>query len=173
MHKRDGFTIIELVVVIVVIALLAILGGLGWRSARDDALERKQRADVIRLKSAIEKYATDNGEYPFPNTTPPCKTVDTVNGNLERVCENGEIATVLVPKYIDEIPKDINGDEIAYVAERTYHGAPVHGTADREHRFGLKIPDKKSTTGFCVSGSRNTKSTWWHTPDGNQPSCNF
>ena len=174
MHKRDGFTIIELIVVIVIIAILVILGGLGWRLARDDALERKQQADVIRLKAAIEKYAVDHGEYPFPDTIPACKTVDDVDGNIERVCENGELSTVLVPKYIDAIPKDKNGNHIPYVAERPYYGStPIAGTSDRDHWFGLKVPSKESKHGFCVAGSKKTKDTWWHVGAENRPRCNF
>ena len=173
MHKRDGFTIIELIVVIVIIAILVILGGLGWRLARDDALERKQQADVIRLKAAITKYAADHGEYPFPDTIPACKTVDDVDGNIERVCENGELRTVLVPKYIDAIPKDMYGKEIGYVAEREYYKSA--GFTEREHRFGLRVPvpRKNPPNDFCVTGSKDTKPTWWHFGAENRPRCNF
>ena len=177
MHKRDGFTIIELIVVIVIIAILVILGGLGWRLARDDALERKQQADVIRLKAAIEKYAVDHGEYPFPKetpVTPACEKATDFGGNIERVCNDGQLENVLVPKYIDAIPKDKNGNHIPYVAERPYYGStPIAGTSDRDHWFGLKVPSKESKHGFCVAGSKKTKDTWWHVGAENLPRCNF
>ena len=177
MHKRDGFTIIELIVVIVIIAILVILGGLGWRLARDAALERKQQADVIRLKAAIEKYAVDHGEYPFPKetpVTPACEKATDVDGNIERVCNDGQLENVLVPKYIDAIPKDKNGNHIPYVAERPYYGStPIAGTSDRDHWFGLKVPSKESKHGFCVAGSKKTKDTWWHVGAENLPRCNF
>jgi prepilin-type N-terminal cleavage/methylation domain-containing protein len=168
-----GFTVIELIIVIVVIALLATLGSLAWRTARDDAVERKQQTDVVRLQDAIEKYAQDNGEYPFPDTTPPCETVDPFTGNLERVCLNGELSTVLVPKYISEIPKDKDGQEFQYVAEREYHGPPIPNALYRAHRYGIKVPDKTSPYGYCIAGSKKIKETWWHSGPNNLSRCSF
>lgn len=148
MLKRDGFTIIELAVVIVVIALLATLGGLVWRTARDNAVQTKQENDITRLKSAIEKYYSDNGEYPMP---PSCAS------NPDRVCSANGLASALVPKYLDAIPKNKDAGEFTYVVER------VTGTPGSQDRYGFQVPLSDGTA--CKTG-KNINVLWWGTAVG-------
>ena len=152
MHKRHGFTIVELVVVIVIIGILTTLGGLAWRSTRDDAVLTKQQNDVIILKDAVEKYYRDNGEYPIPTVT--CAT----NSADNKVCNNGDLATILVPKYIDEIPKDKNGSNFQFAVQRE--------NPSTQDRYGFRV--LVSGTSYCKSG-KNMLAGWW----SSAPECDF
>ena len=152
MHKQNGFTIVELVVVIIVIAILATLGGLAWRTSREDAKNSQQKTDVIRLKNAVDKYYRDNGEYPMPVET--CAT----NNTDYKVCQNGELASILVPKYIDTLPKDKDGNNFYYVVQRK--------TSTLPDRYALRVP---LSSGYCKTG-KNVSSAWWGTTVG---ACDF
>ncbi len=152
MHKQNGFTIVELVVVIIVIAILATLGGLAWRTSREDAKNSQQKTDVIRLKNAVDKYYRDNGEYPIPTVT--CAT----NSADNKVCNNGELATILVPKYIDEIPKDKNGSNFQFAVQRE--------NPSTQDRYGFRV--LVSGTSYCKSG-KNMLADWW----SSAPECDF
>ena len=152
MHKQNGFTIVELVVVIIVIAILATLGGLAWRTSREDAKNSQQKTDVIRLKNAVDKYYRDNGEYPIPTVT--CAT----NSADYKVCNNGELATMLVPKYIDEIPKDKNGSNFQFAVQRE--------NPSTQDRYGFRV--LVSGTSYCKSG-KNMLAGWW----SSAPECDF
>lgn len=64
-HIRSrGFTIVEVVVVIVVISILAGIGGAAYSNyqSRADNDTRANRAQIIA--NAIERYYSQNGEYP-------------------------------------------------------------------------------------------------------------
>jgi general secretion pathway protein G len=61
---REGFTLIELMVVILIIGLLATIVVQNLRSATDKAKRVKAQADVSQLKSALDRYYLDVGSYP-------------------------------------------------------------------------------------------------------------
>ena len=61
---REGFTLIELMVVILIIGLLATIVVQNLRSATDKAKRVKAQADISQLKSALDRYYLDVGSYP-------------------------------------------------------------------------------------------------------------
>lgn len=64
MKKNKGFTLIELLVVIAIIGILATLLLLQLNVARSKARDAKRIGDVTQLRTAIEEYFDDNGNYP-------------------------------------------------------------------------------------------------------------
>jgi len=83
--KRDGFTVIEMVVVIAVIVLLsAIVAPLAITVIRDARIAKTQ-GDVSSIAKAIQRYRIDTGAYPFKNSSssplsPDFATLSTANG---------------------------------------------------------------------------------------------
>lgn len=63
-RKRDGFTLVELMIVIVIIGLLATVVVLNVLPSRDKAMVGKAQADVAMLEQALETYRLDNLTYP-------------------------------------------------------------------------------------------------------------
>ena len=62
-HK-EGFTLVELMVVIVIIGLLATVVAINVLPSQDRAMVTKARADIATLEQAIETYRLDNLDFP-------------------------------------------------------------------------------------------------------------
>ncbi len=150
MVKSRGFTIVELVVVVLVLSALVVIGGLAWRSARDNARNLTMRNDVVIIKDAIERYYDDNGEYPLPSGC-------TYNAADARRCSNGELGSILVPDYLESLPKDNSDNHFEYAAERD--------NGSFKDRYGIRVPSGAS---YCKSG-KNMKTDWW----SSAPECDF
>lgn len=80
MKKKQGFTLIELVVVMAIIAVLAALMVAALSAARKQATNTQRTGDAKTLEVALESYsAVNGGKYPSAGTacSPAC---DVVNG---------------------------------------------------------------------------------------------
>lgn len=63
-QTREGFSLVELMVVIVIIGLLATVVVINVMPSRDRAMVEKARADIAVLETALETYRLDNLTYP-------------------------------------------------------------------------------------------------------------
>lgn len=61
---RQGFTLVELMVVIVIIGLLATVVAINVLPSQDRAMVTKAKADIATLEQAIETYRLDNLDFP-------------------------------------------------------------------------------------------------------------
>ena len=64
-----GFTLMELLVVVAIIMILAALSLGGLRFMQGKQAEKKCRAQIAMLSSALEEYKLDFGRYPVANDT--------------------------------------------------------------------------------------------------------
>ena len=67
LRRRGGFTLIELMVVIAIMALLASLTLMGFRYANTASKRNLTEGFKRAIEGGLERYFTDNGEYPEPN----------------------------------------------------------------------------------------------------------
>lgn len=83
---KDGFTLIELIVVVAILAFLATLAIPRVTKVISRARDRTYEANVTIIKNALERYYVDYENYP---------------DKLED----------LVPDYLQEVPKKISDNE--------------------------------------------------------------
>ncbi|MFK7737554.1 MAG: type II secretion system protein [Pirellulaceae bacterium] len=64
LHRKSGFTLIELVVVVIIIAILAAVAVPRFFDRADDAREAATLQSLAALRSSIELFRADTGAYP-------------------------------------------------------------------------------------------------------------
>lgn len=92
LRRAKGFTLIELLAVIAIIGILASMAAISISNATKRARDASRQKDLSNLKTALELYSQDNGNYPVSSGT------------------YGPDLNGLVPDYIKTIPNDPRGD---------------------------------------------------------------
>jgi len=64
LRREKGFTLVELVVVMTIIAILAGAIALQISNRVQDAKRARAKHDIENMKTALELYKADNGDYP-------------------------------------------------------------------------------------------------------------
>ncbi len=62
--QKKGFTILELLAVMVIIAIVAGMGVKGYNLARRQAKESQAKAEIEKLRTALEEFRVEYGRYP-------------------------------------------------------------------------------------------------------------
>jgi general secretion pathway protein G len=64
-ERRDGFTLVELLVVVAVIGIISGIALPNLLNALDKAKQKKSMSDARTIGVAVEAYATDTAKYPM------------------------------------------------------------------------------------------------------------
>ena len=88
---RQGFTVVELLIVIVVIAILASITIVMYSGTRDQADYSRAQSDMKHINDALTVYRAQNGKYPIGN------------GSFQQASATlgASSSTPLVPSYLD------------------------------------------------------------------------
>jgi len=89
---RQGFTLIEILVVVTIIAILTAIGIVSYSSINKRSRDAKRKSDIEQMRSALEMYRAENGYY-----------VDAGSGVFT---EASNLAGALVSTYLPAIPSD-------------------------------------------------------------------
>ncbi|MBX9802430.1 MAG: type II secretion system major pseudopilin GspG [Caulobacteraceae bacterium] len=108
---REGFTLVELMVVIVIIGLLATVVAINVLPSQDRAMTTKARADIATLEQAIETYRLDNLD--FPADLQALVAAPAGLSNPERYRPGG---------YIRRLPEDPWGHPYQYRRQSAHNG---------------------------------------------------
>ena len=65
MHRRSGFTIVELLIVIVVIAILAAISIIAYNGIQQRARDSERVSDISTIQKVLEIYYAENNRYPL------------------------------------------------------------------------------------------------------------
>jgi prepilin-type N-terminal cleavage/methylation domain-containing protein len=98
-RRRQGFTLLELLVTSVMIAVLTVIGIVSYSSVNKRSRDVKRKSDLEQMRSALEMYRSDSSGGIYPD-----------NLNL------------LVSQYLPAVPTDSNT-----IYPYVYHGYPGAG----------------------------------------------
>ena len=69
-QNKNGFTLVELLVVIAIIALVAVFAAVAVNSARSKQRDATRLASVRQMQSALEDYFNETNQYPTGSLLP-------------------------------------------------------------------------------------------------------
>jgi general secretion pathway protein G len=108
-HSQNGFTCIEIMVFILVLGLLATIVIQSLPGGADKAKRAKAHADIVELKTALDRYHLDNGYYP---------TTDQGLRALVTLPTTGIVPLVyFTGGYIERLPRDPWGNPYFYQSD--------------------------------------------------------
>lgn len=161
-HQKNGFTMIELLVVIVILGILSMIGLGSFSSSQMKARDSKRKTDLRAISDALELYYNDYRSYPTSNAgfIVGCRSMSgndvCVAGQIWKNSENGTT-------YMVKIPEDPNGGTYYYItSDGTYYqlyahlenpkdrDIPLNGSGEQTYYLN---PEKDS--GSCVTGACN------------------
>lgn len=102
--KKNGFTLVELIVVVGILSILAVAGVVALNPVEQfkKASDSKRKADLAQVKRALETYYQDNGKYPLSSTSAPAYRIS-VPGNPNPITINWGSSWA---PYMNLTPKD-------------------------------------------------------------------
>lgn len=101
--KTKGFTLIELLVVISIIGILVAVLSVNISGSRQRARDVKRKADLVRIREALQQYFNDKGNYPCPSSDGGVTCSQTSVAN----CAAGmALLSNQLTGYIDSLPTD-------------------------------------------------------------------
>lgn len=101
LSARQGFTLIELMIVVAVIAILATIALFGLGGVQKGARDTQRLATVNGIRTALERFNANQGSYPTGAFTAMANSL-TANGYLTNVFDPGcGSGTVLLNNIAD------------------------------------------------------------------------
>jgi len=145
-NKKEGFTLVEMLIVIVIIGILAAALIPRLTSARWRANDTARKADIQQIATALVTYQIDYGKFPADNEQP---TVASIETDLQKV-------------WMSTVPWDPNADRtfLAVTSQTTTDTCRDWGTTYAgtfQYRTISKNGIKKAWF-ILVAG---TETMWW------------
>jgi prepilin-type N-terminal cleavage/methylation domain-containing protein len=143
-----GFTLIELLVVITIIGILAAIALPNYMAAKDKAKEVEVKSNLHIIQVALERYVTDNNEYPhyllggdiagWLNWHSKWDGINDVGMPGGRLASNSRVQDPLVEyDYVTSFPKNpFVGDGQIIIRQTDVDGGDEQG--DGDPRFGFR-----------------------------------
>ncbi len=109
--ERNGFTLVELMVVIVILGLLATVVVLNVLPQGDRARMEKAKSDIATIEAALDTYKLQNLNYPATSEGLAALLTAPPSADVTRYQKGG---------YIKKLPKDPWGRDYLYAMPGTH-----------------------------------------------------
>ncbi len=103
-QKREGFTLIEIMVVVGIIGVLSTVGVVSYGKTRAKARDAKYIADAVVIQKAVDRYYSDHGNYPYNPSDPYNRNWWYAN---RQEGAPGSVREAVSAEYLPVIPKEI------------------------------------------------------------------
>lgn len=125
--RKQGFSLIELLVVTTLIAVVLSAVVVSFQQANRSARDAKRKSDITELKGMLENYRLENGEYP--------DTVIGISGSAFDESDDGTFIETLSPDY-----KSRNyADPLPGQAEEYYYRYRKHSLPGCSYELGAVL----------------------------------
>lgn len=102
MRDKNGFTMIELLVVVSIIGLLSTFGFVAFNSARVKSRDAQRLTDIKRIQHALDLYYNQKGQYPIKDPAIILGETGSVGASLS--LDNGFSVSPAGTVYLDPVP---------------------------------------------------------------------
>ena len=151
LSNKQGFTLIEILLVIAIIAILAAIVIIAINPAKQlrDARNAERESEVNTILNAVSQYSIDNnGALPGSiSTTATCGNAATEicsTSNGSAVCTGLTDLAPVKPDYIVDVPEDPQDAD-------DNNGTGYHVAADANGRITVCAPDAEGGSTISVS----------------------
>lgn len=122
--KKNGFTLLELIVVMAIIGILSTMIIGNFVTSQMRARDTKRKNDLTQIQRALEQYINDHGTYPLSSDTTNGGTIVGCGANAQapESCAWGSEFSLGNPKtiYMIELPEDTRaGTQYVYRSQGT------------------------------------------------------
>jgi prepilin-type N-terminal cleavage/methylation domain-containing protein len=150
--NKQGFSLVELLVVITIIAILSVAAFTALGGNTGKARDAKRQQDLGTIQSALEVYFVEYGEYP---SVTPLTNGDNPGGGAD---------TGLVPrKYLSTIPTDPSDET------QPYEYLPLGTT----YMIGTVLENDGNPKPYVVGNTDQTVSGYKSAADGSGSACSL
>lgn len=104
-HTSRGFSLVEILVTVTIIAVLTAVGVVSYSSVNKRSRDAKRKSDLEQIRSALEMYRVDTGNYPC-NNTPLSPTYVQGWVSYPYASPRVSLKSVLEPDYMTTVPLD-------------------------------------------------------------------
>lgn len=160
--KKQGFTLVELMVVIVIMGILVTIGTFAFQASQKKSRDSRRKSDINQVTKALEMYNSDVGIYPASGAagTADAGKIIGCGDTTKVVCNWGEsfANTTKLATYMVKLPKDPQENR-SYYYERIGNGyrlyAKLENTEDPEIpttgslKYGQNCSPSSVTPAYC------------------------
>ena len=150
-NEREGFTIVELLIVIVVIAILAVIVIVAYNGISRKATAASLTSDLTQASKALKVYQVDNSGYPLTND---CSTSPAANSICLKSSGNTTYTAFQTNNAINPQTFCLTAFNNGISYRTTNDGTPIEGTCSGVMANGTTCP-----AGFIVVPGSSTYST--------------